>query len=115
VSRDVFEEHPAGLHFSDDAGNVWPQVPFIGLTAALSCCAERLAWVSGKDGVNGPAQFAPVECGNIVPDWCWGEVSGPLGCNDALAGFWLPLDKASRVEVRLGQHEAHIKATGPRA
>lgn len=115
MPRDVFEEHPFGLHFSDDAGDVGPEVPGIVGPFALSSGAERLAGVSGKDGVDRAAQLSPVKAGDIIPYGSGGEVSGPLSCNDCGAGMLFPFDKASGVRVRLGQHEAHIKATGARA
>jgi hypothetical protein len=52
VTCDVFKEHPSRFDFSDDPGNVWPQVPLVFVAFALACCAEWLAGVSGKDGVD---------------------------------------------------------------
>jgi hypothetical protein len=115
VPRDVFEEYPFGLHFPDDAGDVGPEVAGIVGTLALSCGAERLAGVSGKDGVDRAPQLPPVKAGDIIPDGSRGEVSGALSCDDCGSGMFFPFDKASGVGIRLGQHEAHIKATGARA
>ena len=112
MASDVFEKHPSGLDFSDDPGNVGPQVALVVFAAALSCMAERLTRVSGKDGVDRASEGASVECGDIIPYGGWGEISGPLCGNDALACVLIPFDKASCVEAGLGKHEAHIKATG---
>ena len=111
MTGDVFEEHPLGLDFSDDAGNVGPEVPGIVCPFALSCGAERLARVSGEDGVDCPAERPGVEGGEVVPDRCRGEVSGALPCNEGLPGVFLPLDVAAGVKAGLGEHEAQIKAS----
>jgi len=55
VTGNVFEEHPLGAAFADDTGNLWPQVPGVIGSAALSCGAEGLAGISGEDDVEGPA------------------------------------------------------------
>lgn len=112
MTGDVFEEHPGWLDLADDAGDIWPQVPLVVGPAALPGHAEGLAGVSCQDGVDRAAQGAPVEGGDIIPDRGGGEVSGPLGCDDGAAWVFFPFDKASGVETGLGQHEAHIKATG---
>lgn len=115
MACDVFEENPSGLNFADDPSNVGPQMALVVFAPALSCMAERLARVSGKDGVDCSAQDAAIECCDIIPNRGGGEVSATLCGNDPLAGVFVPFDKASGVGTRLGQHEAHIKATGARA
>jgi len=115
VPGDVFEEDPSWLHFSDDPGNVWPEVPLVGIAFALPCLAERLAGISGEDGVDAAAQLASIECGDVIPDGRGCEISCALRCDDCSSGIGLPLDKCSRVKARLGQHESHIEATGARA
>jgi len=87
-------------------------MPLIVGPAAMSCGAERLAGVSGKHGVDNAAPRSAVEGGEVGPDWRGGEVSGPLSGDEGAAGIFLPLDKASRVEFGLCEHEAHVKATG---
>jgi hypothetical protein len=111
VARNVFEEHPSGFDLADDPGHLRPQVPLVVGSLALSGCAERLARVSGKDGIKGAAERSPVEGGDIIPDRGGGEVSGPLGGDEDGAGPFLPLDEAAGVESRLGKHEAHIQAS----
>jgi hypothetical protein len=111
VTGDVFEKYPSGFDFSDDPGNVWPEVPLVVGPFALPCHAERLAGVSGKDGVDCAPKRSPVEGGNIVPDRGGGKVSGALACDDGLPGIWFPFDKATGVESGLGKQEAKIKAT----
>jgi len=112
VAGDVFEEYPSGFDFADDPGNVGPQVPLVVRPFALSCHAERLAGVSGKDGVDCAPERSPVEGGNIIPDRRGREVSGALCCDDGLPWVFFPFDKAAGVKVWLGKHEAKIKATG---
>jgi hypothetical protein len=68
VPGDVLNEDPLGAAFGDDAGDLGPEVTGIVGTAALSCCAERLARISGEDGVKGPAKGAGVKAAQIIPD-----------------------------------------------
>jgi hypothetical protein len=112
VTGDVFEEHPFGLDFSDNAGNIGPKVPGIICPLALSCGAERLAWVSGKHGVDVPVVWSAVKGLEVVPDRCRGKVSGPLACDDRLPWVFLKLDPDPRVKVGFCKHEAKIEATG---
>jgi len=55
VARNVFEEHPCGAAFCDDAGDIGPEVAGISGPAALSGRAERLARIPGEDGVKDPS------------------------------------------------------------
>ena len=112
---DVFEEDPFGLNLADDAGDVWPQVPLVVGSPALSGLGKRLAGVSCEDGIECASEWTGIECGEVVPYRGRGEVSGPLCGDEDAAGVFLPLDKASGMEPRLGEHEAHIKSSTARA
>ena len=61
VARDVFEKDPCGTAFSDDAGDIGPEVPGIIGPAAFSGSAEGLAGISGEDDIEGPAEGTAVE------------------------------------------------------
>jgi hypothetical protein len=61
VPGDIFEKHPFGTAFPDDAGNLWPEVAGIIGTATLSGCAEGLAGIPGQHRVEGPAEGAGIE------------------------------------------------------
>lgn len=114
MSGDVLEEAPsqAGPELFDDPLDVGPEVSLVVFPFALPGLTERLAWVSGEDGVDRSGDRSGVEGGDVIPDRGWLEVSGPLRGDKAFPRVLFPLDKASGVEVRLGEHEAHIKATG---
>jgi len=111
MTVDVFEKDPFGSAFSNNPGDVGPDVAWIGGTAALSSCAERLAGISGEDGVEGTAEGPCVEAAQIVPDRCRGEIPCALGGDEDGAGPILPLDKGAGVIAGFGQHEAQIKAS----
>jgi hypothetical protein len=117
VPRDVLEKAPtqAGSEFPDDPFDVGPEVAFVVLSLALSGLTERLAGVSGKQGVDASGEGRRVEGGDVIPDWRGGEVSGPLGGNEGLPWVLFPFDKAAGVEAGFCEHEAHIEATGPGA
>jgi len=111
VTGDVFEKYPFGLHFSDDAGNLGPEVALVGIALALSCLAERLAGIAGEDGVDCAPEWSTIKGGEVVPDCGRGEISGPLGCDKDRSGVFLPFDKAPGVKAWFCKHEAKIKAT----
>ena len=110
VTGDVFEEHPFGAAFADNAGDIGPEVTGIVGTGTLSGRAERLAGVSGEDGVEGAAKGLGIEGPQIRPDGGQGEIPGALSRDEDRPWPVLPLDEAARVISGLGQHEAHIQA-----
>ncbi len=111
VTGDVFEEDPLWAALVDDAGDIWPEVPRIIGTAALSSGTERLAGVTGKDDVEGTAEGSGIKAAQIVPDWGRGEIPGALGGDEDGARPAFPLDKGAGVKARFGEHEAQIKAS----
>ncbi len=108
---DVLEEDPFGTAFSDDPGDVGPEVARIVGATALSGRAEGLAGVSGEDDVEGAAEGTGVKAAQIGPDRGRGEVSGCLRRDEDCPGPVLPFDKGAGVISRLGEHEAQIKAS----
>ena len=111
VTGDVFEEDPFRAAFTDDAGNVGPEVTGIVGAAALSGRAEGLAGISGEDGIEGAAEGPGVESPQVGPDRRRGEVPCALGGDEDGAGPVVPFDEGAGVIARLGQHEAQIKAS----
>ena len=111
VTGDVFQEDPFGAAFADDAGDVGPEVTRIVGTAAFSGCAERLARVACKDGIEGPAEGAGVEAAQVGPDRGRGEITRALGGDEDRPWPVLPLDEGAGVIAGFGEHEAQIKAS----
>ena len=111
MAGDVFEEHPLGAAFSDDAGDLWPEVPRIIGPSALSGSAERLAGISGEDDVEGTGEDPSIETAEIVPDRGRGKVSSALGGDEDGAGPVLPFDKGSGVITGFSEHDAQIQAS----
>ena len=108
---DVFEEHPLGLAFADDAGDIGPEMAGIVGAAALACGTEGLAGVACEDGIEGTAEGTGVEAAQIGPDRGRGEVSRALGCDEDRPGPVLPFDEGAGVIAGFGEHEAQIKAS----
>lgn len=111
VPGDVFKEDPFGVAFSDDSGDIGPEMPGVVGTSTLSGCAEGLAGISGEDDVEGAAEGTGIEAAKIIPNRGWSEISGALCRNEAVAGILLPFDIGTGVEAGFGEHEAHIEAT----
>ena len=111
VTGDVFEEHPFGAAFGNDAGDLGPEVPGIVGPAPLPGGAEGLAGISGQHCVEGASEGPGIETPQIIPDWGRGEISCALGSDQDGAGIGLPLDECPGVEARFGQHDAQIQAS----
>ena len=108
---DVFEEHPFRAAFSDNAGDIGPEVAGIVGAAALSGRAEGLAGVSGQHRVEGAAQGPGIEGPQVGPDRGRSEVPRGLGRDEDGSRPVLPLDEGAGVIAGLGEHEAHIQAS----
>ena len=111
VTGDVFEEDPFRAAFTDDAGDVGPEVPGIVGAAALSGRAERLAGIACEDGIEGATKGTGVEAAQVGPDRGRGEVAHALGCDEDRPWPVLPFDEGAGVIAGLGEHEAQIKAS----
>ena len=111
VPGDVFEEHPFGGAFPDDAGNVGPEVTRITGTAAFAGGAEGLAGIAGQHRIERAPEGPGVETAQIGPDWRWFKVSRALGRDEHRTGPFVPFDEGAAVIAGLGEHEAHIQAS----
>ena len=108
---DVLEVDPFGTAFSDDPGDVGPEVARIVGAAAFPGRAERLAGISREDGIKGSAEGPGVEAAQVGPDRGRGEVSGCLCRDEDRPWPVLPFDEGAGVIAGLGEHEAQIKAS----
>ena len=111
VTGDVLQEDPLGSAFSDDAGDLWPEVAGIIGTAALSGGAEGLAGISGQHGVESTPEGPGFEAAQIIPDRGWSEIPRALGGDEDSSRPVLPFDKGAGVIAGFGEHEAQIKAS----
>jgi hypothetical protein len=114
MTCDILKEDPlqSVTKFAGDTGNMGPEVAGVVCALALSGHAERLTRIASQHGVDCASKGGGVKGGKVVPDRRRGKVSGALGGDDCFPGIVLPFDKASGVESRFCEHEAHIKATG---
>lgn len=112
MTSDVLEKAPAqaGAKFSDDPLDVWPQVPRVLFTLALSRLGKRLAWISSEKGVDDAAPWACVESLEVVPDWGSVQVSGALACDERAARVFFDLDVTGGGKARLGKSKTHVKS-----
>ena len=108
---DVLEEDPFRTAFSDDAGDVGPEVARIVGAAAFPGRAEGLAGISGQDGIEGAAEGPGIEAAQVGPDRGRGEVSRALGGDEDRPWPVLPFDEGAGVIAGFGKHEAQIKAS----
>lgn len=111
MACDVFEKDPFGAAFSDDPGDVRPEVAGIIGAAALPGRAEGLARVPGKYRVESAAEGAGIEAAQVGPDRGRSEVSRALCRDEDGARPVLPFDEGAGVIAGLGEHEAHIQAS----
>ncbi len=111
VTGDVFEEDPFGAAFTDDPGDVGPEVPGVIGATTLSGRAEGLAGVACEDGIESTAEGASVEAAQVGPDRGRGEIPCALGRDEDGARPFFPFDEGARVIAVLGEHEAQIKTS----
>ena len=67
MAGDVLEEAPLGADFSNDTGDLWPEVSGIFLALSVARKAEGLAGITGRDEMNAAAPRSAVEGSQIVP------------------------------------------------
>jgi hypothetical protein len=109
VPFDVLGEDDAWADLADDPRDLGPQVPGIGLAAALPCEAERLAGITGSEEMNAVAPRSAVKGSQIVPDRCLihGRVRHPGHESGRCVSF--PLDETCSAISGLGDGEAKIE------
>ncbi|MDP2738767.1 MAG: hypothetical protein Q8O82_08720 [Pseudorhodobacter sp.] len=111
MACDVLNEDPFGGTFTDDPGDLRPEVAGVVRPTALSSGAEGLAGISGQHRVKGTAEGPGIEAAQVVPDWGRGEVPRGLGGDEDASGIAIPLDEGAGVIAGFGEHEAQIKAS----
>lgn len=89
---DIFEENDRGIAFSDDAGDMGPQMARISFAETPSGNREWLARVARSEDIHEAAPWSAFEGGNVVPDRCriQGLVCHPRHESGRCVGF--PLD-----------------------
>jgi hypothetical protein len=65
---DILEEDKGRLAFTDDPGDVRPEVAWILGTEALARDRKWLAWIASTDDIHCAAPRSAIESGNVVPD-----------------------------------------------
>lgn len=65
---DVLEEAPVRFALADDAGDVGPQVPFVGGTQSLAGHGKRLARVAANDSRYESTPACSIEGAQVRPD-----------------------------------------------
>lgn len=108
---DVFEEHPFGLDFADDARDVRPEVAGVVGSPPVSGRRERLAWVPGREEIHAAAPRLAVEGLNVVPDrsLIQGLVFHPG--HESGRGECFPLDETNSAISGLGDMEPKLKSS----
>jgi hypothetical protein len=107
---DILKEDEGRLDFTDDAGDMRPEVARVVRAPALARDGERLARIARSDDVHRAAPWAAVEGGNVVPDRCriQGRVFHPRhesGCGE---GF--PFDMAHSTISGDGDGKPEVEA-----
>ena len=108
---DVLEKAPLRLDFTGDAGNVWPQMPWVLIGSLASSDAKRLAGVSSSDAINFAMPACAVEGSNIRPDRRRIQPSC-FHMRDKEAGdIGFPLDSTNQLCCWFGKLETKLKPT----
>jgi hypothetical protein len=106
---DILEEDKGRLAFTDDPGDVRPEVAWILGTEALARDRKRLTRIPGREDIHAAAPRSAIEGGNVVPynRLIQGRVFHPRhesGCGE---GF--PFDMAHSTISGDGDSEAEVE------
>ena len=112
---DILEKNEGRLDFSDDAGDMGPEVARVFSAEALARDGERLARIARSDDVHRAAPWSAVKGSNVVPDnsLIQGRVFHPRhesGCGE---GF--PFDMAHSTISGDGDGEPEVESARARA
>jgi hypothetical protein len=107
---DILEEDEGRLAFTDDAGDMGPEVAWIVCTPALARDGERLARIARSDDVHRAAPRAAIEGSNVVPDRraIQGRVFHPR--HESGCGVGFPFDMAHSSISGDGDSEPEVDA-----
>ncbi len=110
---DILEEDEGRLAFTDDPGDVRPEVAWILGAKPFACDRERLARIARSDDIHRAAPRAAVEAGNVVPDRraIQGRVFHPRHKSGCGEGF--PFDMAHSSISRDGDGKPKVDAACP--
>ena len=67
MSSDVFENNNPWSNFSDDSGDIGPEVSGVGFALSVPCLGEGLAWVPGMEDIHSATPRLAIEGLEIVP------------------------------------------------
>jgi len=110
MAFDVFAEDPFGLDFSDDAGDIGPEMPGIVDAPSFAGTAERLAGIAGRDDMNAATPRLAVKGFEIVPNkrCAQGRVFHPRHESGRSVSF--PLDISHSPISGLGDMQSEVEA-----
>ncbi len=111
VSGDVFEEDPRRSRFSNDPGDMGPEVAWVAGTAPLAAPTEGLAGVSCRYNLDLSCPGPTVEGCDVVPDGTVGQGSITLAVLEHAGRMGIPLDIADGAVLWFGDAEAKFEAS----
>lgn len=106
---DIFEKDDGRIAFADDAGNMGPEMAWIGLAKSATRDRKWLARVARSEDIHDAAPWSAVEGGKVVPDRCriQGLVLHPRHESGRCEGF--PLDVTHSAISGTGDVEAEVE------
>ena len=106
---DVLENAPLGLDFTGDAGNVWPQMPWVLIGSLASSDAKRLAGISSRDAIHCSTPACAVEGSHVRPDRRLIQSSCFHMRDKEARDIGFPLDSTNQLCCWFGKFEAKLK------
>jgi hypothetical protein len=112
MSADIFEEAKRRFDFTDDPGDVGPEMSWVFIAEFSSGDAKRLAWITAMNDIHEAAPRFAVETGKVVPDrrLIQGLVFHPR--HESGCGVGVPLDITNSSISGHGDVESEIEASG---
>jgi hypothetical protein len=114
MPSDVFKKDNWRFAFSDDAGDMRPQMPIVGCSFTFACDAEGLAWVARRNEIHAPTPWDSIEGFNLVPyrRFIQGLVFHPRHESGRCEGFPLNVTH-SLIELSESEFEAKFQSSNP--
>jgi hypothetical protein len=110
---DVLEEAPLRFTFPDNAGDVWPQVPWVFGCPLSSSDTERLAGIPCGEAIHPSTPAVAVKGSHVRPDRRLIQPPVFHARDKDTGGIAFPLDMTNGAGFRHGEAEAEFKAANP--
>lgn len=109
-TRNVLQEASRRSAVSDDAGNLWPEPPWIFSACSLPGDRDRLTWEPRHDEIHASAPCCSVEGEHVAPDRSVIQSTLSHVFDQNRGGLYVPLHVADRDSIAAGDADSDVKS-----